>query len=132
MFTEPVKPYAPSCDENKEVLFAAIKPYLQSRSTVLEIASGTGQHAVHFAKNMPHLAWQTSDVTAAVAGINMWLKEAELDNLRYPIELNVSESEWPQEEFDAIFTANSLHIMSKDNVKDLFANLPNVLKMEVG
>lgn len=127
MFTESVKPYAPSCDENKKVILEAIKPYLEKKSTVLEIASGTGQHAAYFAQNMSHLKWQTSDLKAAKVGISMWLKEADLPNLLYPIELNVSESEWPQQKFDAIFTANSLHIMSQKNVKDMFFKLTQVL-----
>jgi cyclopropane fatty-acyl-phospholipid synthase-like methyltransferase len=114
------KPYASDCDENKGVILDALRPLLANKRTILEIGSGTGQHAVYFAQNMSHLLWQPSDLAEHHAGMMQWLNEAHLDNLLAPIELNVSTSHWPDTRFDGIFSANTLHIMNSQNVEDLF------------
>jgi len=121
------KPFSQSCEENKAVILEAITPYLQSKTSVLEVASGTGQHAVYFAENLPHLTWQTSDLLESHAGIKQWLSEANLSNTLEPFELNVSESAWPDATYDALFSANSFHIMGEQNVEDFFANVSKVL-----
>lgn len=121
------KPFSQSCEENKQVIFETISPFMEDKKSVLEIASGTGQHAVFFASQLPHLTWQTSDLNESHAGIQLWLDEAELPNVYRPVELNVSESEWPCRTYDAVFSANSFHIMGTQNVKDFFAKLPSVL-----
>jgi len=121
------KPFSPSCEENKAVILAAITPYLETKATVLEVASGTGQHAIYFAEHLPHLSWQTSDLLESHEGIKQWLGEANLSNTLEPIELNVSESAWPDKTYDALFSANSVHIMSQQNVEDFFANIGKVL-----
>lgn len=122
-----VKPFSQSSEENKQVILQKIQPLLSSKKTVLEIASGTGQHAVYFAKQMPHLVWQTSDLKESYAGIQLWLNEAGLENALAPLELNVSKSTWPSTAFDAVFSANSFHIMSKRNVEDFFDKVGTVL-----
>jgi len=122
------KPFSPSCEENKYVILHAIKPLLKSSLDVLEIASGTGQHAVYFAKNMPQLIWHTSDLLNSHNGINRWLLEAQLPNIMRPIALDVSQDNVPNTPFDAIYTANSFHIMSAQNVVDFFSKVPVVLK----
>lgn len=96
---------------------------------MLEIGSGTGQHAVHFAAALPHLTWQTSDLEASLPGMGLWLEEAGLPNLPRPIALDVS-GPWPEGRFDGIFTANTLHIMGWSEVRALFARLPAVLAQE--
>lgn len=121
------KPFSQSCEENKQVILDAIHPLLSDCSSVLEIASGTGQHAIHFAQNLPHLSWQTSDVVECHPGIQQWLAETNLKNVSAPIGLNVSEDPWPSAQYDAVFSANSFHIMSHQNVEDFFANLHQVL-----
>ncbi|MDG4812489.1 DUF938 domain-containing protein [Hydrogenovibrio sp. 3SP14C1] len=121
------KPYAQSSEENKFVILQAIQGFLTERSSVLEIASGTGQHAVYFAEQMPHIKWQTSDLTDAHAGIKQWIADSDLNNVLPPLCLNVSENDWPATRYDALFSANSFHIMSKSNVEDLFAHLSQVL-----
>ena len=93
---------------------------------MLELGSGTGQHAVHFAAALPHLTWQASDRKANLAGIRMWLDEAALPNTPPPIALDVNGA-WPAQRFDAIFSANTLHIMGWDEVVTLFARLPEVV-----
>lgn len=121
------KPFSQSCEENKQVIFQAIQGFLEARKTVLEIASGTGQHAVFFAEQMPHLSWQTSDLIESHAGIKRWIADSKLDNILPPLYLNVSEDCWPSATYDAVFSANSFHIMGKENVEDFFAHISQVL-----
>lgn len=121
------KPFSQSCEDNKVVILETIADYLQSIDSVLEVASGTGQHAVYFAENLPHLTWQTSDLLDSHVGIRQWLHEAGLPNTLEPFELNVSESPWPSKRYGALFSANSFHIMGKQNVIDFFANVSAVL-----
>jgi len=128
MQNTPAKPYAPSSEENKEVILEVLSPLFANKHSVLEIGSGTGQHAVYFAQQMPHLQWQTSDLPENHDGIRLWIKDSGLQNIAEPIELNVSARQWPNCQYDAIFTANSFHIMSQENVSDLFAHIAQQLK----
>lgn len=121
-----MKPYAASCDDNKDVILSVISPYLKACDNLLEIASGTGQHAVHFAQSLNNLNWQTSDLSHNLTGISQWLDLAQLPNLLSPIELDVS-SAWPKSSYDAVFSANALHIMSQQQVEDCFNGLGQVL-----
>lgn len=123
----PYKPFSPSSEENKQVILQAIQGFLTPRSSVLEIGSGTGQHAVYFAAKMPHLTWQTSDLNESHAGIKQWIAEANLNNVLPPLNLNVSGNDWPSASYDAVFSANSFHIMAKPNVEDFFTNVVSVL-----
>jgi len=120
------KPCAPSCEKNRDPILAVLRELLADRTSVLEIGSGTGQHAVHFAPALPHLTWQTSDRGTMLAGIRAWLDEAGLPNTPAPIELDVSAA-WPRQRFDAVFTANTLHIMAWPAVEAMFAALPKVM-----
>ncbi|RLJ64867.1 DUF938 domain-containing protein [Sulfurisoma sediminicola] len=122
----PDKPYAPSCDKNREPILAVLRERLAERTSLLEIGSGTGQHAVHFAPALPHLSWQTSDRAENLPGIRAWLAEAGLPNTPAPVELDVT-GPWPARRFDAVFTANTLHIMPWSAVEAMFAALPGVL-----
>ncbi len=121
------KPYAESCDQNREPILEVIQSLLKNKKNVLEVGSGTGQHAVYFAEKMPHLVWQTSDQESYHQGIKLWLDEADLDNTPPPISLNVSTNAWPDVVYDAIFSANAVHIMAWGNVVDFFANAPKQL-----
>jgi len=121
------KPFSSSSEENKHVILDSIKPLLKNSKLVLEIASGTGQHAVFFAENMPQLIWHTSDLLPSHEGIKRWIFEAQLNNVIPPFTLNVSEDNWPTDTFDTLYSANSFHIMSKQNVSDFFSKLPTVL-----
>ena len=125
-----IKPYSESCDQNKDPIFSVIAPIFSVVSDVLEIGSGTGQHAIYFAQKMPHLRWHTSDCKAYLDGINAWLSEAGLCNVKSPFELDVSVTGWPALEVDAIFTANSIHIMNQQNVVDFFAGIGALLKQK--
>ena len=117
------KPYAPACERNREPILAVLREHFADRRRVLEIGSGTGQHAVHFASALPHLTWQASDRAANLPGIRMWIDEAELPNTPAPLTLDVN-GPWPRDAYDAVFTANTLHIMGWDDVGRLFAALP--------
>lgn len=120
------KPYSESCDQNREPILSVLKPLLSTHQTVLEIGSGTGQHAVYFAKHMPHLNWLTSDCKPYLQGIKLWVDESALDNVKPPFELDVT-TVWPDISADCIFTANSIHIMSNDDVIELFNGVGHCL-----
>lgn len=121
------KPYSEACERNKEPILEVLETALARAASVLEIGSGTGQHAVHFGAAMPHLAWQTSDLADNHAGIRLWLEESGLANVRAPLALNVSDNHWPAGNVDAMFTANTLHIMSWDQVGCLFTGAGRIL-----
>lgn len=122
------KPYSESCDQNKEPILSVISPLFSTCSNILEIGSGTGQHAVYFAKKMPHLKWYCSDCASQLEGINIWLADAGLANVVAPIELNVTSSPWPELDVDAVFTANSIHIMNQQDVINFFTGVGNLIK----
>lgn len=119
------KPYSPASERNREPILAQLCEWLADRRHVLEIGSGTGQHAVHFAQAMPHLIWQCSDRADNLAGIRLWLDEARLENTPAPLQLDVA-GDWPQWRYDAVFSANTLHIMAWHEVEQMFAMLPHI------
>jgi len=120
------KPYSEACERNRGPLLEVLREAFADRKSVLEIGSGTGQHAVHFAAHLPHLVWQTSELPVHHAGILAWLGEAGLANLRPPLALDVA-GPWPTGVYDAAFTANTLHIISWPQVERLFAGVRDVL-----
>jgi cyclopropane fatty-acyl-phospholipid synthase-like methyltransferase len=120
------KPYSDACDRNRDPILAVLRRHFADRRRVLEIGSGTGQHAVHFAAALPQLSWQSSDQAPRLPGIRQWLAESGLPNLPPPMALDV-DGDWPTERFDALFTANTLHIMGWSSVRTLFAALAAVL-----
>lgn len=123
------KPYSPACDRNRDPILNVLKAHLADRRRVLEIGSGTGQHAVHFAAAMPHLSWQTADVAANLDGIRAWLDDARLPNTPDPLvfDCDLEPVRLPQRHYDAVFSANTLHIMSWPQVQTLFARLPSLV-----
>ena len=121
------KPFSPACERNREPLLAVLRRRFADRTEVLEIGSGTGQHAVHFAAALPHLVWQTSDVAGHLPGIRQWLADAGLPNTPPPQTFDVNGA-WPAGRFDAVFSANTLHIMAWHEVVLLFDGLPKVMR----
>ncbi len=121
------KPSAASCERNRDPILAVLRTTLVSGCRVLEIGSGTGQHAVYFARALPHIQWQTSERSENLAGIRLWLAEAGLENTPAPLQLDVGQARWPGQQFDAVFSANTLHIMAWSEVEQLFARLPEVM-----
>lgn len=122
------KPFAESCVQNREPIIAVLRDVFADCRRVLEIGSGTGQHAVYFAPELPHLVWQTADVTQHHAGIRAWLDEAALPNVLPPLALDVNQPDWPGERYDAVFSANTLHIMGWPEVERFFAGVGTVLE----
>jgi len=121
------KPFSQACENNKAPLFAHLGPLLADKTRVLEIGSGTGQHAVWFAPQLPHLVWQPSDVAENHGAINAWLKAFPAANLLPPITLDVSRSAWPTASFDAVYSANTVHIMAWPEVEIMFEEVADML-----
>jgi hypothetical protein len=123
------KPFAQACLRNQAPILAVLQAHFGDRRQLLEIGSGTGQHAVHMAAAMPQLIWQTSETPAHLAGIRAWLDEAGLPNTPAPLVLDVTGA-WPAQRYDAAFTSNTLHIMAFAAVERLFAGLPGVMQAD--
>ena len=121
-----MKPFAESSEENKEPILAILRDELANMQRVLEVGSGTGQHAVFFAEQLPHLNWICSDLEENHAGIRMWLEEAALENIEGPLLLDARET-WPEIEADAVFSANAVHIMSWEAVQGMVRNVGELL-----
>jgi len=122
-----IKPYAQACDRNKDPILSVLKDLLKESGSVLEIGSGTAQHAVYFAEQLPHLEWKCSDLSENLPGIQQWVQEAGLPNLTMPFELDVSSVEWEALEFDYVFSANAIHIMSWNHVKEFIKGAGQML-----
>jgi len=122
-----MKPYAESCAQNRDPILAVLREAFADRREVLEIASGTGQHAVHFGAALPHLTWHTSELPENHAGIQAWLDEAGLANVRPPVALDVNAPDWPVGPVDAVFNANTVHIVAWPAVERMFAGIGRVL-----
>lgn len=124
------KPFSPSSEENKHPILEVIAPRLTSARSVLEIGSGTGQHAVHFAAALPQLRWQCTDLIDYLPGIELWIDEAGLPNLPTPLELDV-DSDWIEafgdNDYDAVYSANTAHIMSLAQVERMFTGIGALL-----
>lgn len=121
------KPYSQACENNKTPILAVIREVFSEPVTVWEIGSGTGQHACYFASELPHIVWQATDVAENLPGINAWRDEAQLANLKLPLVLDVIDLVWPCNRMDAVFTANTLHIMSWQQVEILFERFQTYL-----
>lgn len=114
------KPFAPSCERNQQVILDELKKIItQKHKNLLEIGTGTGQHAVYMAPHFPDLIWHTSDIKNNHAGIKMWLDEASITNIMYPIEFESGQTPFPELDCDLVFTVNTLHIMSWRHVQTL-------------
>jgi len=137
-----MKPYAESSEVNKGPILAVLKEIFAERKRVLEIASGTGQHAVYFGRELPHLTWQPSELPQHLPGIQAWLDEAQLPNVLAPLALDVNDSHWSffksvrpelvegqplSTSPDAIFNANTVHIISWPEVERMFAHIARVI-----
>ncbi len=125
-------PFSQACENNKRPILTILSSALAHTTKVLEIGSGTGQHAAFFGQHLDHLTWQTSDLVINHAGINAWLAETPADNVKAPLAIDLNEPNaiaQYQLNFDAIYTANTLHIISWPLVVKFFQaiakNLPS-------
>ncbi|MFT5756045.1 MAG: cyclopropane fatty-acyl-phospholipid synthase-like methyltransferase [Alteromonadaceae bacterium] len=122
--------FSPSCERNQAVILAELIAMLTTGQQVLEIGSLSGQHAIHFSKNIPHIKWQPSDLNENIPALNHNIANAFLNNCQPPIVLDVADKhQWPNIKYEAIFTANTLHIMSWQHVEKLFENMNKVCKI---
>jgi SAM-dependent methyltransferase len=123
-----VLPFSQACENNKQPILNILQSIFASCKSILEIGSGTGQHAIFFAEKMPWLTWQPSDQKTYLMGIAHQRENSALTNLLAPIELNVSTQPWPSlETIDGIFSANTCHIMSWAMVEDFIAGVGKTL-----
>jgi cyclopropane fatty-acyl-phospholipid synthase-like methyltransferase len=116
-----------ACERNKGPILEVLTSAFAHTSKVLEIGSGTGEHATYFAAHLPHLIWQPSDTGDYLTGLRERIAHEGTPNLRPPIELDVRNPPWTVEPVDAVFTANTLHIMGWDAVKDFFGGIGRAL-----
>lgn len=117
-------PFSQACENNKAAILAVLREAFAASREVLEIASGTGQHAAWFARHLPHLQWQPTELPEHLAVLQPRVSAYGGKNLLSPIALNVSQRPWPVAAIpDAVFTANSLHIMPWESVEALFSEL---------
>ncbi|MCH2409833.1 class I SAM-dependent methyltransferase, partial [Myxococcota bacterium] len=109
------KKHAPATSRNREPILFELNHLLVATGKVLEIASGTGEHAAYFASHLPHLEWQPTDLDAnSLKSIDAWAAEAGSDNILPALKIDVREESWPLGTVDAIFNANMIHISHFD------------------
>jgi SAM-dependent methyltransferase len=126
--TTMAKAFAPAAERNREPILQVLRRVLPTRGTVLELASGTGQHAAYFAEHLPSLRWQPTDVSAqALQSIGAWVEEARLSNLLPPLELDVCSEDWPVAGIDAMLCINMIHICAWDTTEALFFGARDLL-----
>jgi cyclopropane fatty-acyl-phospholipid synthase-like methyltransferase len=120
-------PFSAACERNKDPILEVLRVRFADRAQVLEIGSGTGQHAVYFARALTHLSWHPTEQLTYLADLAERVKAEGSPNLRAATLLDVRQAVWPVRSVDAIFTANTLHIMSWPEVIALFAGIGSVL-----
>ena len=119
-----MKPFSEASERNRAPILAILKRVFKDRKHVLEIGSGTGQHAAYFARELPHLVWQASDVAENLPGIREWVTTP------LPIELDVDQP-WPELKVDAVFSANTCHILSWPQVERMFHGIGSIRTLKI-
>jgi SAM-dependent methyltransferase len=122
------KQFSQACENNKSPILEVLREAFEDVGRVLEVGSGTGQHAVHFAKHLPHLTWVPSDVPGNLGSIRAWREDADLPNLAEPLELDLFEDDWSVGGFDAFYTANVIHVTPWEATERIFAHADAVLE----
>jgi SAM-dependent methyltransferase len=120
-------PSSAACERNKDPILEVLRTRFADRTQVLEIGSGTGQHAVHFARALEHLTWHPTEQLTYLPDLAERVKLEGSPNLRAPTLLDVRQTVWPVRSVDAVFTANTLHIMSWPEVLTLYQGVGGVL-----
>ena len=115
-------PFSQACENNKDPILEVLEVAFANASQVLEVGSGTGQHAVYFARKLSHLEWQASDQPAYLPGVKARIEKKRIPGQLLPVKFDVFQSA-PDGQFDALFTANTCHIMPKEGVEALFNHL---------
>ncbi len=122
-------PFSEACERNKHPILGVLRRTLDQPANVLEIGSGTGQHAVHFARELPHLRWQPTDRPDVLSGLRARVEAEGTPNLLNPIALDAARGPWPSPGTQSVvYTANTLHIMSWSDVEALFTGIAQLLQ----
>lgn len=119
--------YSEAAERNKLPILHVLQTVFADRTRVVEIGSGTGQHAVFFAHALSHLTWQPTERLGNLLSLRTQCNDSAASNLAEPIPLDVDEEPWPISDVDAAFTANTLHIISWPQVCRLFTKISNLL-----
>jgi len=120
-------PFSEACERNKQPILEVLRMAFADRKQVVEIGSGTGQHAVHFAAQLSHLTWHPTEQLAYLPDLAARIKLEGSRNLRQPTVLDVKQTVWPLRSVDAVYTANTLHIMGWAEVVAMFRGLDTLL-----
>jgi SAM-dependent methyltransferase len=123
-----MKPFSEACERNREPIIKVLREWFTAPGTVLEIGSGTGQHAVYFARHLPHLEWIATDREENHPGIAAWITDEASSNLKGPWSLDVTAPTWPIDRANYVFSANTAHIMSWAMVQKMFEGVARVLQ----
>lgn len=123
-----LKNFKESCERNKDPILERLAVEFSNSTTVLEIGSGSGQHALYFGEHLPHLSWQTTELHTHVPELRDNLRTRSLPNTPHPIVMDVSQHPWPIEPVSAVFSANTLHIMAWNLVEDFFEGVGRALQ----
>jgi SAM-dependent methyltransferase len=123
-----VLPFSDACERNQEPILGVLRLALAQHRQVLEVGSGTGQHAVYFATHLPHLTWHPTEQLGNLGGLDLRIRTEAPPNVVVPTVLDVRQAVWPVHAVDAVFTANTLHIMSWQEVVALFEGIRTILK----
>lgn len=121
------KPICQPCLRNQQAIYSVLNSRFTQPGSVLELASGTGQHAVYMATRMPHIKWYSTDIGHNLHGASLWIKDANLENLPAPIALDIASNNWPIEYADYGFASNIMHYVSAENIAQLFTGLSQTL-----
>jgi len=121
------KRFAPACERNRDPILAVLREVLPLQGLVLEIGSGTGQHAAYFASHLAGPTWQPTDLADNLASIDAWRTEAGANNLSRPLALDLLGASWPIDRADALVCINTLHIVAWPGVEQLFRGAGRVL-----
>lgn len=121
------KPFAPSADRNKQAILEALQSELSGHERIVEIGSGTGQHACHIANAMPHILWQPTELADKLPGIEQWIHDSGCTNVLTPVVLDLASDNTPLEGASVCYSANTLHIVSWKLVQALFQYAASLL-----
>lgn len=124
------RPFAEAAEKNGPVILEVLQREFRDATDVLEIGSGTGQHAVMFAAALPSLRWQTSDLEDNHAGINAWIDSVGVDTVLRPVSFDVRTGNVEAASCDAVFSANTAHIMGIDAVRRMFSVVGDALRAD--
>lgn len=122
-----MKPYSEAAERNKAPILEILQTVFTDRNAVLEIGSGTGQHAVYFASILHHLTWHATELPHNLSGLCAWCDDNPSPNLAKPMSLNVDDEPWPIPTIDAAYTANTIHIISWPQVCRMFFKIGKLL-----